>query len=353
MGGGEFGWLEEEMTELIRKRSKRKKERTIPKYKTTKQKTKYLFVGKWLLCFKLCLLGFVCFVTENEKMNEKFLDEYFGSEKFWKYIFSVSTERYLLKLFWNLFCLLFLLCVLPRERISLFHPYMVKMWVFTSATSIVSVIYFSYYFSREKEFSHTVWALGRLNSVRQVWGSAGIALLLFRGAILIDVFLNVHARLQSPLIVLLDITQFLFWTSILFPFPVTVGFCFIESGIQLFRLWGPPTGLDWQLSILCTIIIILYSLTVIIVARSVLITIEKSCDALQGIQSISHTKHRMVHLLCSVILTPIHTIVEAIRNIDNNFTPFKYWNNRIVCATNQVVSCCLFNCLLVYLFPNN
>lgn len=275
-------------------------------------------------------------------MVNEVLDRLFGSEKLWKYIFSVTRQRFLLKLVWNLLCLLVVLLILPKQGIHLFHPYMVKIWVFSSVTCLFLVCYFSYYFGREKEFSHTVYALGRMSSVRQVWGAGGVALLLFRGSILVDVLFNMSSRVQSPLIILLDITQFLFWTSILFPFPVTVVFCLIEATIQLIRLWGRDVGLSWEISIFCTVIIAVYCLTAIVVSRSVLITIEKSFEVLQGIQSITNTKHRMVHLLCSVILTPIHTIVEAVRNIDHNFMPFKSWNNRIVCATNQVVSFLLF-----------
>lgn len=65
--------------------------------------------------------------------------------------------------------------------------------------------------------------------------------------------------------------------------------------------------------------------------------VQKSYETLHGIQIISETKLRMVHLLCSVIHFPIHIISESIRNIDSNLIPFKAWNTRILCATNQVV----------------
>jgi hypothetical protein len=112
----------------------------------------------------------------------------------------------------------------------------------------------------------------------------------------------------------------------------------IESSIQLLRIWYGGLEIEWHFRVIGSVVIILYSLTTIIVANSVLTTVQKSYETLYGIQTISDTKHRMVHLLCSVILTPIHTIAESIRSIDSNLIPFKAWNNRILSATNQVVS---------------
>jgi hypothetical protein len=118
---------------------------------------------------------------------------------------------------------------------------------------------------------------------------------------------------------------------------MTIAFSLVECSIQLLRLWSINLALGWHLRFIGTIVISLYGLTSIIVARSVLITVQKSHETLRGIQTISDTKHRMVHLLCSVILAPIHIIAESVRSIDSNLIPFKAWNNRILCAANQVV----------------
>jgi hypothetical protein len=132
-------------------------------------------------------------------------DSLFHSEGVWRHLLTVSVYRYLIKFLWNLVCLTATLLLYPSDGINLFHPYMVKMWILATASSFLTLLYFFFYFG-DGNSQHTIWSIARLSSVRQAWGGTGMALLLFRASILVDLSLHSHSRLQSPLIILLDVT---------------------------------------------------------------------------------------------------------------------------------------------------
>jgi hypothetical protein len=142
----------------------------------------------------------------SPESREKWKDYLFHSEGLWRHLLTESVHRYLLKFIWNLFCLITTLFLYPSDGIYLFHPYMVKMWTLATAAGLLFLIYFFYYFG-DGNSQHTIWSIARLSSVRQAWGGAGVSLLLFRLSILVDLLLHFNSRLQSPLIILLDVTS--------------------------------------------------------------------------------------------------------------------------------------------------
>lgn len=157
----------------------------------------------------------------SSAQREALKDHFFSSEDLWRHLLNESLQRYLIKLIYNLCCLITVLLLLPSSgpvegsddeeggamegRISLFHPYMVKIWILSTTVALMALFYFFYYYG-DGNSQHTVWSVVRLNSVRQAWGGAGLALLLFRGSILVDIILHVRSRRQSLLIILLDVS---------------------------------------------------------------------------------------------------------------------------------------------------
>jgi hypothetical protein len=141
----------------------------------------------------------------SEAERDHLRDILFNSEDLWRYFLNESVQRYFLKFVWNLLCLLFVLALLPSDGIPLFHINLVKIWVLVTTMCLITLIYFFYYFGDGASL-HTVWSICRLTSVRQAWAGAGAGVVLFRLSILVDILLHADSRLQSPLVILLDVS---------------------------------------------------------------------------------------------------------------------------------------------------
>mmetsp|Transcript_26499 Transcript_26499/g.39358 ORF Transcript_26499/g.39358 Transcript_26499/m.39358 type:complete len:301 (+) Transcript_26499:214-1116(+) len=258
-----------------------------------------------------------------------------GYEDVLQYSLDTMGSWYTLKIASNLFFLLwieYLKVILDSSH----HIRMVllRSWICVSAMCLLSMV--AVRLSRSR--------IGKIlfdrAAPRQVWLVCGYFIILAAAWSATHVGFEWNADtkdslLQYGLEIPLDVSQLLFWNSFNFPLPWTCIFTFLHFIIQFVRLSSIEHELGASLYAICVLLLVFLSVTIVLssnlTANSIQIAYRNHC----AMETASQQKHKMVHLLCSVVLAPIHTILESIKLVSN--IP-KAWTKKIVLATNQVAS---------------